>query len=166
MPMMWRSVDLPAPDGPIIETNSPSAMSMPTRRSTQVLVGPWAYDFSRSRNEMSGPPGWGSRSAVCGWELREKRDMRDPVWRLYLLRHSPTSGRHWPKGARPRASTAVMSGQRRKARYVTNRKVADGDGSIRHDGRGSCCRPSLDGSDPAGCPGRGAGATAVGSVYS
>ena len=34
IPMMCRSVDLPAPDGPMIETNSPSLMSALIRRST------------------------------------------------------------------------------------------------------------------------------------
>ena len=40
MPRMWSSDDLPAPDGPMIDTNSPALMSSETRRSTKVVVGP------------------------------------------------------------------------------------------------------------------------------
>jgi hypothetical protein len=36
IPMMDRSVDLPAPDGPMIVTNSPSWMSRSIRRRTNV----------------------------------------------------------------------------------------------------------------------------------
>jgi hypothetical protein len=39
---MWSSVDLPAPDGPMIDTNSPSLMSSVTRRNTHVRVVPCA----------------------------------------------------------------------------------------------------------------------------
>ena len=40
--MMCSSVDLPAPDGPMIETNSPSLMSTLMRRSTYVRLVPCA----------------------------------------------------------------------------------------------------------------------------
>src|SRR5688572_1236625 len=53
MPIMCRSVDLPAPDGPIIETNSPSFTSTLIRRSTYVRLVPCAYDFSILRIAMS-----------------------------------------------------------------------------------------------------------------
>ena len=48
-------MDLPAPDGPMIETNSPSFTSAVIRRSTYVRLVPWAYDFSMFRIEMSMP---------------------------------------------------------------------------------------------------------------
>src|SRR5258708_40379162 len=53
MPRMWSSVDLPAPDGPMIETNSPSLMSALMRRRTNVRPTPCGYDFSTARREMS-----------------------------------------------------------------------------------------------------------------
>jgi len=34
MPRMWSSVDLPAPEGPMIDTNSPGLMSTAMRLST------------------------------------------------------------------------------------------------------------------------------------
>src|SRR5437868_11387529 len=49
MPTMCSSVDFPAPDGPIIDTNSPGAISRSIRRSTYVRVGPWGNDFSTPR---------------------------------------------------------------------------------------------------------------------
>ena len=45
MPIRCSSVDLPAPDGPMMETNSPSLMSTLMRRSTKVLVGPCSKIF-------------------------------------------------------------------------------------------------------------------------
>src|SRR5436190_18923040 len=54
MPRMWRSVDLPAPDGPMIDTNSPGLMSSVMRRSTYVCPGPTGKDFSTARVDMSG----------------------------------------------------------------------------------------------------------------
>ena len=41
MPRMWSSVLLPAPDGPMIDTKSPWAISAVTRRSTKVWLTPW-----------------------------------------------------------------------------------------------------------------------------
>src|ERR1700681_1595887 len=55
MPMMCSSVDLPAPDGPMTETNSPSLMSISIRRRTKVRPTPCAYDFSMLRSEISTP---------------------------------------------------------------------------------------------------------------
>jgi hypothetical protein len=37
----------------MMETNSPSLMSTLMRRSTNVRLAPWAYDFSILRSEMS-----------------------------------------------------------------------------------------------------------------
>ncbi len=45
MPMMCRSADLRAPDGPMIDTNSPSSMLSVNWRSTHVRPVPCAYDF-------------------------------------------------------------------------------------------------------------------------
>src|ERR1700735_2860745 len=52
MPIKWRSVDLPAPEGPMMETNSPSLISTLMRRRTNVLVGPCSKYFSILRNEI------------------------------------------------------------------------------------------------------------------
>jgi hypothetical protein len=43
---MWRSVDLPAPDGPMIETNSPDRMSRLIARKIHVVDAPLPTDFS------------------------------------------------------------------------------------------------------------------------
>src|SRR5690349_8414664 len=76
MPRIWSSVDLPAPDGPMIEMNSPSLMSSVIRRKTHVRLVPCAYDFSRPRSEMSASVAIGSRLAAGeAGEDREKRAM-------------------------------------------------------------------------------------------
>src|SRR5689334_3503709 len=49
MPRMCNKVDFPAPDGPMIETNSPGLMSKLILRNTYVLVGPWENAFSTPR---------------------------------------------------------------------------------------------------------------------
>ena len=54
MPMMLSSVDLPAPEGPMIVTNSPCMMSSVTRRNRKNLFGPASIDFSKFRNEING----------------------------------------------------------------------------------------------------------------
>src|SRR5690349_16655652 len=43
---MWSSVDLPAPDGPMIDTNSPERMSRSMARTIHVVAAPFATDFS------------------------------------------------------------------------------------------------------------------------
>src|SRR5579859_7417435 len=43
---MWRSVDLPAPDGPMIDTNSPERIARSIARRIQVVVAPLATVFS------------------------------------------------------------------------------------------------------------------------
>src|SRR5579871_1588304 len=83
MPMMWSSVDLPAPDGPMMDTNSPSLMSIATRRNTHVRLAPSAYDFSTFRIDTSDSAGPGSVSigrsagagAGAGGAEREKKAM-------------------------------------------------------------------------------------------
>src|ERR1700743_3118343 len=52
--MMLSNVDLPAPDGPMIVTNSPGMISSDTRRNKKNLFGPASIDFSRFRNEIKG----------------------------------------------------------------------------------------------------------------
>ena len=65
MPMMLSRVDLPAPDGPMIEMNSRGAMSALMRRSTYERPAAVSNDFSTLRREMSGPvKGTGSFAAA------------------------------------------------------------------------------------------------------
>src|SRR2546429_736477 len=54
MPNKCSSVDLPAPDGPMMETNSPSLISALMRRRTKVLVGPCSKYFSTFRRTIIG----------------------------------------------------------------------------------------------------------------
>src|SRR5580704_17392108 len=54
MPIKCSSVDLPAPEGPMMETNSPSLISALMRRSTNVLVGPCSKYFSTFRSVRIG----------------------------------------------------------------------------------------------------------------
>src|SRR5580700_4087381 len=54
MPSKCSSVDLPAPEGPMMETNSPSLISALMRRSTNVLVGPCSKYFSTFRRVRIG----------------------------------------------------------------------------------------------------------------
>src|ERR1700678_2206198 len=54
MPSKCSSVDLPAPDGPMMETNSPSFTSALMRRSTKVFVGPCSKYFSTFRRTIRG----------------------------------------------------------------------------------------------------------------
>src|SRR5580698_10695163 len=54
MPIKCSSVDLPAPDGPMMETNSPSLISALMRRKTNVLVGPCSKYFSTFRRTIMG----------------------------------------------------------------------------------------------------------------
>src|ERR1051325_1069738 len=64
MPRMASSVDLPAPDGPMKVTNSPSAMSSVMRRKTNVCPAAVLYDFSTSRSEIKGVIGNAPGSCV------------------------------------------------------------------------------------------------------
>ena len=79
MPMMCSSVDLPAPDGPMIETNSPAVMSMATRRRTHVRLAPCAYDFSRLRRAISAVGSSGSVSGAGAAAGREKKAMSEDL---------------------------------------------------------------------------------------
>ena len=54
MPSRCSSVDLPAPEGPMMEMNSPSFTSALMRRSTKVLVGPCSKYFSTLRRTIIG----------------------------------------------------------------------------------------------------------------
>src|SRR5215475_13913880 len=72
MRRMCKSVDLPAPDGPMIETNSPGLMSSVMRRSTKVWPAPTGNDFSTPRNDMSGMLPVGSQGASVSAEEDER----------------------------------------------------------------------------------------------
>src|SRR5690348_15354375 len=50
---MCSRVDFPAPDGPMIDTNSPRLMSSVMRRNTKDCPYPCEYAFSRFRSEIS-----------------------------------------------------------------------------------------------------------------
>src|SRR5437773_204881 len=64
MPRMERSVDLPAPEGPMTEMNSPGWTSTVIRRSTNMRPAGVSKTFSRLRIAMSGPViGAGSAAA-------------------------------------------------------------------------------------------------------
>src|ERR1044071_862284 len=52
---MLSSVDFPAPDGPMIEMNSPGLMSALMRRRTYIRPAGVSNTFSSPRSEMSGP---------------------------------------------------------------------------------------------------------------
>src|ERR1700677_4139360 len=52
MPSRCSSVDLPAPDGPMMDMNSPSFTSALMRRNTKVLVGPCSKYFSTLRKTI------------------------------------------------------------------------------------------------------------------
>src|ERR1700730_13311114 len=54
IPSKCSSVDLPAPEGPMMETNSPSLISALMRRRTKVLVGPCSKYFSTFRRTIMG----------------------------------------------------------------------------------------------------------------
>src|SRR4051794_35458488 len=73
MPRIASNVDLPAPDGPMIETNSRGWISPVMRRSTKVRPAGVSNTFSMLRNEMSGPTigaGGASRETVLGCEVK------------------------------------------------------------------------------------------------
>ncbi len=55
IPRIWSNVDLPAPDGPMMERNSPSLTSMSICRRTNVLLTPCEYDFSKLRSAIMVP---------------------------------------------------------------------------------------------------------------
>src|SRR5687767_14492280 len=65
MPRMWRSVDLPAPEGPMIDTNSPGLMSAAMRRSTNDCPAPTGYDFSTPRRDITGVFGFTSIGSMA-----------------------------------------------------------------------------------------------------
>src|SRR5579862_1559427 len=88
MPITCNSVDLPAPEGPMIETNSPSLISTLMRRKTKVLVGPCSKYFSTLRN-------WIIKSEVEPL-VRGRRPRR-----LWLQPRSGTRGSGADGGVRP-----------------------------------------------------------------
>src|SRR5687767_6788507 len=70
---MCSSVDLPAPEGPMIETNSPALISSVIRRSTNVWPAPTGKDFSIPRNDMSGVLPVGSHGASVSADEDDER---------------------------------------------------------------------------------------------
>src|SRR3982750_2602669 len=79
MPSIERSVDLPAPDGPMIEMNSPGCTSKVMRRRTYIRPAGVSNTFSRFRMAMSGPVMGGGEGGclrrkkfVCGHGGPEK----------------------------------------------------------------------------------------------
>src|SRR4029079_13428295 len=72
MPRMCSNVDLPAPDGPMIEMNSPGLMSRVMRRRPQVWPAPTGNDFSTPRSDMSGMLPVGSHGASVSAEDDER----------------------------------------------------------------------------------------------
>src|SRR6185312_4587853 len=73
MPRIASNVDLPAPDGPMIETNSPGWISPVIRRSTNVRPAGVSNTFSMLRIEIRGPTigaGGASRETVLGWDVK------------------------------------------------------------------------------------------------
>jgi hypothetical protein len=54
IPIKCSRVDLPAPEGPMMETNSPSFTAKLTRRKTKVLVGPASKYFSTFTSRIMG----------------------------------------------------------------------------------------------------------------
>src|SRR5205085_716098 len=69
MPRICSSVDLPAPDGPMMETNSPGLMSNVMRRSTYSLPAGVSKTFSRSLRPISDTPGGGAVGGALSVEV-------------------------------------------------------------------------------------------------
>src|ERR1700691_1458424 len=82
MPNRCSSVDLPAPDGPIMETNSPSFTSALMRRNTNVLVGPCSKYFSTFRRTI--------RGELIGYLYYEEARNQKPEFRSSGRTQSPT----------------------------------------------------------------------------
>src|SRR5258708_11353717 len=98
MARMCSNVDLRAPDGPMIETNSPDFMSKSMRRRTYVFAGPYEKAFSTFRRLIIL-----SLQDRSPWRRAEHLQLRGG-WRLLLLLRSrrPTSGQSCPRVARDR----------------------------------------------------------------
>src|SRR5687768_11898663 len=138
MPMMWSRVDLPAPEGPMIDTNSPSRMSRLMRRSTHVRLVPCAYDFSRFRRLTSASMAAASDtpaaplSAAGGGVEREKNDM--------AVDCTPLAGGPPPLTERLKTPAAGLRNLHRKAgrNDGSDESMADSDGGAGGggDGRG------------------------------
>src|SRR5688572_2378886 len=92
---MCSSVDLPAPEGPMIEMNSPGLMSSAIRRSTKVCPAPTGKDFSMERSDISGwlPVGSQGASVVADEDERLNSMSKD-------LDINPRAGRLFRKSPR------------------------------------------------------------------
>src|SRR2546423_8654258 len=79
MPRIESSVDLPAPDGPMIEMTSPGCTSSVMRRSTYMRPAGVSNPFSRFRIEMRGPVSGSGSAASFDCVEEEKRPMKDSL---------------------------------------------------------------------------------------
>src|SRR5688500_2851848 len=77
MPRTASNVDLPAPEGPMMETNSPGLMSKVMRRRTYILPAGVSKTFSRSRRLISGTPGGIGTCSATADGLEEKNTVKD-----------------------------------------------------------------------------------------
>src|SRR6185436_17314303 len=119
MPRIASSVDFPAPDGPMIDTNSPGWMSPEIRRNTYDRPAAVSNTFSMLRIEISGPTigvGAASRGAALG--ALEKNDIGTP--KLTRVHQCDRTEQQIPRGACPeerkrrgaRDDTTLLSPQR------------------------------------------------------
>src|SRR5688572_1169023 len=76
MPSTASKVDFPAPEGPMMETNSPGLMSKVMRRRTYILPAGVSKTFSRSRRLISGTPGGIGTCSATADGLEEKNTVR------------------------------------------------------------------------------------------
>src|SRR5262245_49315720 len=90
---MWSSVDLPAPDGPMIETNSPGLMSRAIRRRTKVCPAPTGNDFSTLFSDISGAVG-----SIWGGSVMAEEDERRKIMVVCPL-SEPGGERSCPDGS-------------------------------------------------------------------
>ncbi len=134
IPMMLSSVDFPAPEGPMIDTNSPGRTSYVMRRSTKVCDDPAWNDFSTFRIEMSVAPtrsplgasgvGIGAGSA----REPEKKDFRE-------LMNASGSGKREAERERARAVRRRILTDRRLPLAASRFPCASTPPSARSSGR-------------------------------
>src|SRR5262249_22241626 len=92
-PMVFIIVDLPEPDGPMMATNSPRAMSSDTPRRACTSMSPSVYTFRRSRMRMTGMLSC-VISSLPGPRLAPARLAEAPA----DPGHATHSGRRWRAG--------------------------------------------------------------------
>ncbi len=150
IPRMASRVDFPAPEGPMMVTNSPGATSKFTWRSTKVFVPPVSYAFSRFRIEIMtdrvvGVGLW----VVVGGDDNPPPTTHQPLsfrsQRLHRVHPPPRGGpgRTRPRPLRPAARHRAGHRDARSTGFTSNssattaRPSAEGDGQPdqRADGR-------------------------------